>query len=110
MLVVVVGEVGSRQLKSQRSQRSTLVVQLNQSYSLKLYSSGTLHMLHRVRQSIPVGRAIAFPQADTIQRGVLYLRKMASTIWGMTQHRYPRSYFLRFSPQSHQPQTFLTYP
>ena len=36
---------------------------------------------------IPVGRAIAFPQADVTWRGVLCLRKMVSAVWGMTQHR-----------------------
>ena len=38
---------------------------------------------------ISVGGAIASPQADVFWRRVLCLRKMASTEWGMTQHRDP---------------------
>ena len=34
---------------------------------------------------IPVGIAIASPLPDAIQRGVLCLRMMAFTVWGMTQ-------------------------
>ena len=40
---------------------------------------------------------IASPQTDAIWRGVLCLRKMASAVWGMSQHRDPgRLYFRLF--------------
>ena len=38
---------------------------------------------------IHVGIAIASSQSDAIQRGLLCLRKMASIVWGMTQHMDP---------------------
>ena len=38
---------------------------------------------------IPVDGAIASPQADAIQRGVLCLREMASAVWAVTQSRGP---------------------
>ena len=37
----------------------------------------------------PQGGAVAVPQADASQTGVLCLRKMASAAWGMTQHKDP---------------------
>ena len=42
-------------------------------------------------QVIPVGVAIASPQADAIQRGVLCLRNIVSAVWGITHHRDPGS-------------------
>ena len=33
-----------------------------------------------------MGGTIASPQADATWRGVFSLRKMASAVWGMTQH------------------------
>ena len=73
---------------SETSQRSTLVVKLisdvvsscNQQPGLSSTGWGRV---------IPEGRAIASPQADAIQRGVLCLEKMASAVWGLTQHMDP---------------------
>ena len=40
---------------------------------------------------MPAGGDIASPQGDATWRGLLCLRKMASAVWGMTQHRDPGS-------------------
>ena len=52
---------------------------------------------------IPVGRAVAFSQADDIWRGALCLRKMDSAEWGMTQHRDPGGYSFRSLPGDTRP-------
>ena len=49
---------------------------------------------------IPVGGAIAFPQADTTWSGVVCLRKIASAVWGMTQHRDPGGYSFSSLPRA----------
>ena len=41
---------------------------------------------------IHASRVIASPQVVAIHRGVFCLRKMASAVWGMTQHRDPGGY------------------
>ena len=46
---------------------------------------------------------IASPQADVAQMGVLCLRKMASAVWGMTQHRDPGGYSSALSPEPPTP-------
>ena len=77
--------LGEGQLKFQSSQGSSFAVRLNDWNSLQLYSSAWLKLQGRAR-GIPAGGAIASPQA---WRAVLCLRKMASAVWGMTQHRDP---------------------
>ena len=52
---------------------------------------------------IPVGRAIASPQADATWRGVLWLRKIAPVVWEMTQHRDPGSCSFRSFPRATSP-------
>ena len=49
-----------------------------------------------------MGEAIASTQADATQTGVLCLRKMASAVLGMTQHRDPGSCSFSFLPDTPQ--------
>ena len=53
-----------------------------------------------------VGGAIASPQADATWRGVLCLRKMASAVWGMTQHRDPGGCSFSSCPRATNPRLF----
>ena len=92
---------GSAQV-SQRSQRSALVVKIisdiaswrGQQPSLSSTGWGIV---------IPVGGAIASPQADATWRGVLCLRTMASEVWGMTQYRDPGGGSFRSLPRATNP-------
>ena len=57
----------------------------------QLYSSAAGLKHHITGRVIPAGRAIASPLADAMWTGVPCLRKMASAVWGMTQHIDPGS-------------------
>ena len=87
------------------SQRSALVVKLinDVAWSCNQQSGLSITGWGRV---IPVGGAIASPQADVIWRRVLCLRKMASPVWGMTQHRDPGSCSFSSLPRATNPRLF----
>ena len=57
---------------------------------------------------ISVGGATGSPQADAIQRGVLYLGKIAPAVWVMTQHRDPGGCSVSSLPRTNIPRLSST--
>ena len=94
---------GMIQLNSQSPQRSALVVKLNHAESLQLYSSAAHFKLHWVEQSNSCRQGYCFPSDWCHLELSAVPKKMASALWGMTQHRNPGCWFFSSLPRATSP-------